>query len=156
MLRVILLPVLAVVGGVGGFFLRRWELATAFEAETGLAIPGAPATVALIVLSVVVAALVWTGDEREAGVARIYVDSRLVAELPLDVDCEYVVREGDNENTIEISGGRARMSSANCADEYCVRQGYISYDGETVICLPHRVVIELEAAQESGLDAIAS
>ena len=111
---------------------------------------------AALTLSVVVAALVWTGDEREAGVARIYVDSRLVAELPLDVDCEYVVREGDNENTIEISRGRARMSSANCADEYCVKQGYISYDGETVICLPHRVVIELEAAQESGLDAIAS
>ena len=56
MLRVILLPALAVVGGVGGFFLRRWELATAFEAETGLAIPGAPATLALIVLSVAVAA----------------------------------------------------------------------------------------------------
>lgn len=53
MLNVILLPLLAVVGGAGGFFLRRLELATAFE-STGLAIPGAPASIALIVLSVLV------------------------------------------------------------------------------------------------------
>ena len=31
----------------------------------------------------------------------------------------------------------------------------VRYDGETVICLPHRVVIELSAGEESGLDAIA-
>lgn len=53
MLNVILLPLLAVLGGVGGFFLRRWELATAFE-STGLSIPGAPASIALIVLSALV------------------------------------------------------------------------------------------------------
>ena len=37
--------------------LRRWELATAFEADTGLPIPGAPATLALIALSVAMAAV---------------------------------------------------------------------------------------------------
>ncbi len=40
-----------------GFVLRRWELATAFEADTGLPIPGAPATLALIALSVAMAAV---------------------------------------------------------------------------------------------------
>lgn len=110
---------------------------------------------AALALSAVVAVLVWTGGERQAGVARIYVDAQLVAELPLDRDCKYVVSEDGNENTVEISGGRVRMSSANCADGYCVKQGYISYDGETIICLPHRVVVELDAARESGLDAIA-
>lgn len=55
MLRAILLPLLALAGGIGGLFLRRWELSTAFEAG-GLAIPHAPATLALIVLTVVLAA----------------------------------------------------------------------------------------------------
>lgn len=67
MLRVLLLPLLAVAGGVGGFFLRRWELSTAFEAS-GLAIPGAPATVVLIVWSVVFAlalALLCRGAKNE-------------------------------------------------------------------------------------------
>lgn len=57
MRKEILLPAIAVVGGGAGFALRRWELATAFEADTGLPISGAPATMALIALSVVVAAV---------------------------------------------------------------------------------------------------
>ena len=52
MRKELVLPVLAVAGGAAGFCLRRWELATAFEADTGLHIPFAPATIALIALSV--------------------------------------------------------------------------------------------------------
>ena len=57
MRKEILLPAVAAAGGVVGFAFRRWELATAFEADTGLPIDGAPATMALIVLSVVMAAV---------------------------------------------------------------------------------------------------
>lgn len=57
MRKEILLPAVAVAGGGAGFVLRRWELATAFEADTGLPIPGAPATLALIALSVAMAAV---------------------------------------------------------------------------------------------------
>ena len=57
MRKEILLPAIAVVGGGAGFALRRWELATAFEPDTGLPIAGAPATMALIALSVAVAAV---------------------------------------------------------------------------------------------------
>ena len=52
MRKEILAPVVAVAGGAAGFALRRWELSTAFEADTGLPIAGAPATLALIALSV--------------------------------------------------------------------------------------------------------
>ena len=57
MRKEILLPAVAVAGGGVGFVLRRWELATAFESDTGLPIPGAPATLALIALSVAMAAV---------------------------------------------------------------------------------------------------
>lgn len=51
MKKEILLPALAVAGGAVGFGLRRWELATAFEPDTGLPIAGMPATWALLALS---------------------------------------------------------------------------------------------------------
>lgn len=50
--------VLSAVGlGLAGFFLRRWQLATAFEAASGLLTPGRPATAALIAVIVLAAAL---------------------------------------------------------------------------------------------------
>lgn len=57
MLKVFLLPLLAVIGGMGGFFLRRWELSTAFE-PSGLVTPWLPASVMLIVLSIVLALVI--------------------------------------------------------------------------------------------------
>lgn len=52
-----LIPAVALLGGGVGFGLRKWQLATAFESDTGLAIKGAPATVALLVWSVLMAAV---------------------------------------------------------------------------------------------------
>ncbi len=54
MRKEILLPALAVLAGGVGFGLRRWELSTAFEETTGLAVANAPATWALILCSLVV------------------------------------------------------------------------------------------------------
>ena len=45
MKKEILLPALAAAGGAAGFALRRWELATAFEPDTGLPIAGMPARI---------------------------------------------------------------------------------------------------------------
>ena len=52
----ITLPALAVAGGAAGFFLRRWQLASAYQPETGLFVPGAPATWALLGLTALLAA----------------------------------------------------------------------------------------------------
>lgn len=60
----VLLPVFAVTAGFVALALRRWELTTAFEPDTGLAIAGMPATWALIgfcVAAVLVMALLSHG-----------------------------------------------------------------------------------------------
>lgn len=63
--------VLSTVGlGLAGLFLRRWQLATAFEPSTGLLIAGRPATAVLIAAGVLAAAilgaLVWALFRGEA------------------------------------------------------------------------------------------
>ncbi len=53
-----LLPGLALIGGILGFALRRWQLASAYLPDTQLFVPRAPATLALLgVLAVVLLAL---------------------------------------------------------------------------------------------------
>lgn len=53
----ILLPVLAVGGGAGCLALRQWQLRSAYDVETQLFAHGAPATYALLALTVVLAVL---------------------------------------------------------------------------------------------------
>lgn len=48
----ILPPILALLGGAAGFALRKWQLISGFEGDTGLAIPGAPAAMILGCFSV--------------------------------------------------------------------------------------------------------
>ncbi len=52
-----LLPGLAIAGGIAGFFLRRWQMDTAFEPDTGLPISGSPASWALLALSLLMAGM---------------------------------------------------------------------------------------------------
>lgn len=61
------LPALALAGGVGGFFLRRWQLASAYVPETELFVHGAPATLALLgliaLLALVLLLALWRKRE---------------------------------------------------------------------------------------------
>ncbi len=73
MRKAFILPAAALAGGAAGFFLRRWELSSAFETETGLPIPGAPAFWALVLWSAaVIAALLLLSRGRHHSFPRGY------------------------------------------------------------------------------------
>jgi len=42
-----------------------------------------------------------------------------------------------------IDGTKVYMESADCPNQICVHHSSISHKGETIICLPNRVVIEI-------------
>ena len=110
-----------------------------------------------IALSIAAALWVWLPQREPAGRVNIYIDAKLVATLPLDVDQDYTITGFDDAsyaNVLRIEGGAARMLSANCPDGYCLRQGAVSSQGQALICLPHRLVIEPAGGKESALDAI--
>ena len=48
-----------------------------------------------------------------------------------------------NKNTLVISDGKAYVSEANCPDGICSAHKPISHNGESIICLPHKIVIEV-------------
>lgn len=57
-------------------------------------------------------------------------------------------------NVLVIAGGRADMTEADCPDRLCVRQRAIQRAGESLVCLPNRVVVTVEGGKEE-LDGIA-
>lgn len=48
-------------------------------------------------------------------------------------------------DAVEVKDGQIRMKSSDCPDQVCVLTGYITKPGQTVICLHHRVLIEIKA-----------
>ena len=60
-------------------------------------------------------------------------------------------------NTIYLSNNSVYISHADCPDHLCVKQGAISKVGETIICLPHKLIIELKGDKDdSSSDMILS
>ena len=51
----------------------------------------------------------------------------------------------DATNTLVIKDGAADIIFADCPDQICVKHEPISKAGETIICLPNKVVVTIEA-----------
>ena len=47
-------------------------------------------------------------------------------------------------NTVEIKNGKVRVSTADCKNQICVNHKPISKKGESIICLPNKVLAEVE------------
>lgn len=75
--------------------------------------------------------------------------------LDQDVEKEILLENGTCYNVIQVKEHRAYVTDANCPDELCVHQRGISRDGETIVCLPHRLVITVHGTEDMEYDAIA-
>lgn len=51
--------------------------------------------------------------------------------------------------TIEIKQGKVRFQQSPCNTQYCVHQGWLSKAGQTAICLPNQLSIELLGAKRN-------
>jgi hypothetical protein len=60
-----------------------------------------------------------------------------------------------NYNILVIRDGKADMTEASCPDKICVDHRAISHTGESIICLPHKVVVTIENGEDADLDAVA-
>ncbi len=100
-------------------------------------------TVIIITAAALYASGIFSPKE-SGGEAVIYVDKEEYARLPLDKDNTVTVETEDGYNIVEIKDGYADCTEADCRDGICVNQKKISKTNETIICLPHRVIIEIE------------
>lgn len=99
-------------------------------------------------------------DENSIVVAVISVDHEVVDRIILTdrvgVDEFDLTPTEHDRNTIEVRDDQIRMKSATCSDQVCVNFGFISRPGETIVCLPHKVLIEIQTIDGDADDLIIS
>ena len=115
-----------------------------------------------IILAAFVIAIAATGlillniFKTEGSFAAVKIDGKETARYPLSVNTEVVIEtENNGKNTLVIEDGKAFVKDVNCPDKICEGHSKISYKGETIVCLPHKVVIEIVADETTDeLDAV--
>ena len=110
-----------------------------------------------LLLGAAAASAVWLLLPREevlSPTARITRDGALLEEIDLTrVEEPYtlVVEDSQGSNTLQVERGRIRVLEADCPDQICVDQGWISDGTVPIVCLPHRLMIQIVGGEE-GLD----
>ena len=57
-------------------------------------------------------------------------------------------------NLVRAERGRICVLEANCPEQVDVLQGWISKPHESLVCLPHRLVIKIQGKEKSDIDGI--
>lgn len=78
-----------------------------------------------------------------------------VYELPLDQDTAKTVTTDLGTNLIEIKDGRVHVEEADCPNQDCVHQGWINAAGEQIVCLPHKLTVDIvDESAETTYDVV--
>ena len=99
---------------------------------------------------------VYKGIFRAPGAyVEVMVDDEEYGRYSLNDDCNVSIETKYGRNELMIKDGMADMTDADCRDKICVSHKAISKNGETIICLPHKVVVRIVSDQSDTLDGIS-
>lgn len=103
------------------------------------------------ILLLVVALTAHTGE-----IVQIRVAGQIVRSFPLSENRTYeITGVNGGTNLLVIRDGAAWIEEADCPDALCVGMGRIRRVGQSVVCLPHKVVVEIVgAADDTGADIV--
>ncbi len=60
--------------------------------------------------------------------------------------------DSDGFNIVEIKAGKVSVTDASCSNQVCVNSSEISKSGESIVCLPNKLVVSIEGDKEGGED----
>ncbi len=110
----------------------------------------------LIVLTTALSFLILTpGEASQELTLIIKVDSEIYKEIKLSGNYNKLVEINSpfGYNKISIDGKRVKMIEAGCTDSLCLKEKEISRPFESIVCLPHRLIVYLSG--ETELDYVS-
>lgn len=97
------------------------------------------------------------GSRAVAGDAKVIVmsEGKLYGQYRLDTDQTIKLSTEGHYNQIRIEDGKVWMEEADCHDQICVDTREAVRPGESIVCLPNRVIVRVEGSGEQEVDSIA-
>ena len=110
--------------------------------------------ISVLIALIMAAALGVLLFSRDGDTVIVTVDGQIYGEYSLNTDRQVEIVNGEGYNLLVIEGGKAFVKSASCPDGICSSHRAVSKDGESIICLPNKVVIEIRARGQEQPDII--
>ena len=108
----------------------------------------------IVILSLLVGIIV-----KEMGISNtstkfvvIMADGKVYEKIPLIPNLKpstIMVKSKEGYLYVEIDNGKVHVLDSTCPDKLCIKQGWISNVGETIVCLPNRITISIVGGNES-------
>lgn len=111
--------------------------------------------VSVLLLMISVIGIFYFFFRGEGDTVIVTVDREIYGEYPLESDLVLEIRTEDSLNTLVIRDGKAYMETADCPDGICTEHSPIFRDGESIICLPNKVVVTVVAKDGEEPDIVA-
>lgn len=107
----------------------------------------------LLIVVIILLLIFKLNEKKDNLLAVVYYENNKVLTIDLSKDEDVYYVEGYNGNVKLIAGnGKIKVDEEESPLHLCSKQGYITKSYESIVCLPNKIVIKIEANDE--LDAI--
>lgn len=110
---------------------------------------------AVLVLCAALFLALYVFNNNKGNFVQIEQNGNVIHTMPLDIDAVYYVKtSGEVTNTVEVKNGSVSVTYADCPDQICVNHAPINLSGESIICLPNKVVVSVVEANGNVINEI--
>lgn len=110
----------------------------------------------IVILCIAVSAYFLHYVLRDAGSNLVTVKVNGVIEGTYNLKEDQEIKINGGTNILAIKNGEADMVEADCPDKLCVNQKPVSRNRENIICLPNKVIAEVQSLKDSEVDAVTN
>ena len=106
----------------------------------------------LLVVAIIGLAVFFSGEEGAS--VTVTLNGKTYATYPLSIDQTVEIisgSDGQGVNILVIENGKAYVKEASCPDLICAAHRPISRSGESIACLPNRVVITVNGQDDNDI-----
>ncbi|HDS08919.1 MAG TPA: NusG domain II-containing protein [Firmicutes bacterium] len=98
-----------------------------------------------LTLSILSFFLIYNSYYSTPGIVQIHHSGTLISELPLDPPDNYTIMYNGAEVRVRVSNERkVSVIYSNCPLKLCVKHKEISKNGESIVCLPNKIIISIK------------